>query len=47
MGSGKVFIIRGRSLMYIMKRMGPRNDPWHTPRSIITLFEKGILSVIK
>jgi hypothetical protein len=31
MGSVKVFIVGGRSFMYIMKSKGPRIDPWGTP----------------
>jgi hypothetical protein len=28
MGFAKVFIVGGRSFMYIMKSKGPRIDPW-------------------
>jgi hypothetical protein len=31
MGSDKVFIVGGRSFMYIMKSKSPRIDPWQTP----------------
>jgi hypothetical protein len=31
MGSDTVFIVTGRSFMYIMKSKGPRTDPWETP----------------
>jgi hypothetical protein len=29
--SDKVFIVGGRSLIYIMKSKGPKIDPWGTP----------------
>jgi hypothetical protein len=31
MGFDKLFIVRGRSFMYIIKSKGPRIDPWGTP----------------
>jgi hypothetical protein len=31
MGSDKVFIVGGRSFMYIMKSKEPRTDLWGTP----------------
>jgi hypothetical protein len=40
MGSVKVFIVGGRSFMYIMKSKGHRIDPWGTPCFIVPQFEK-------
>jgi hypothetical protein len=40
MGSDKLFIVGGRSFMYIMKSKGPRIDPWGTPCFIVPQFEK-------
>jgi hypothetical protein len=40
MGSVKVFIVGGRSVMYIYKSKGPRIDPWGTPCFIVPQFEK-------
>jgi hypothetical protein len=40
MGSVKVFIVGGRSFMYIMKNKGPRIGPWGTPCFIVPQFEK-------
>jgi hypothetical protein len=31
MGSGKVFVVGGRSFICIMKSIGPKVDPWGTP----------------
>jgi hypothetical protein len=31
MGSGKAFIVRGRSFIYIMKSKDPKIDPWELP----------------
>jgi hypothetical protein len=31
MSPGNVFIVGGRSFMYIMKSRGPKIDPWGTP----------------
>jgi hypothetical protein len=31
MGSGKVFILRWKSYIYIMKNKGLGTDPWETP----------------
>jgi hypothetical protein len=43
MGSVKVFIVGGKSFMYIMKSKGPRIDPWGTPCFI----QKKILIVFR
>jgi hypothetical protein len=40
MGSVKVFIVGGRSFMYIMKSKGPTIDPWGTPCFTVPQFEK-------
>jgi hypothetical protein len=40
MGFAKVFIVGGRSFMYIMKSKGPRIDPWGTPCFNVPQFEK-------
>jgi hypothetical protein len=47
MGFAKVFIVGGRSFMYIMKSKGLRIDPWGTPRFIVPPFQKKILSVTR
>jgi hypothetical protein len=47
MGFDKLFIVGGRSLMYIIKSKGPRIDPWGTPCFTVPQFEKKILSVIR
>jgi hypothetical protein len=43
MGSDKVFIVEGRSFMYIMESMGPRIVPWGTPHFIVPQFEMKVL----
>jgi len=30
-GSDTEFVLRGRSVLYIMNSRGPRIDPWQTP----------------
>jgi len=40
MDSDKVFIVRGRSFMYIMKSKGPKIDPWGTSCFTVLHFEK-------
>jgi hypothetical protein len=36
----KVFIVGGRSVMYVMKSKGPRIDPWGTSCFIVPQFQK-------
>jgi hypothetical protein len=38
--SGKVFIVGGRSFIYIMKSKGPKIDPWGIPCFIVPHFEE-------
>jgi hypothetical protein len=40
MGFAKVFIVGGRSFIYIMKRKGPRIDPWITQVLLFPSFRK-------
>jgi hypothetical protein len=40
MGFDKLFIVVGRSFMYIIKSKGPRIDPWGTPCYTVPQFEK-------
>jgi hypothetical protein len=40
MVSVKVFIVGGKSFMYIMKSKGPRIDPWGTQCFIVPQSEK-------
>jgi hypothetical protein len=40
MGSGEIFIVGGKSFTYIMKRKGPRIDPWGTPCFIVSSLRK-------
>jgi hypothetical protein len=42
MSSDEVFIVGGRSFIYIMKSKGPRIDPWGTPCFTIPHFEENI-----
>jgi hypothetical protein len=39
MDSDEVFIVGGRSFMYIMKSKGPEIDPWGNPCSTVYHFE--------
>jgi len=40
MDSDKVFIVGGRSFIYIMKSKGPKIDPWGTPCFTVPHFEE-------
>jgi hypothetical protein len=40
MGSNEIFIVGGRSFIYIMKSEDPRIDPWGTPCFIVLHFRK-------
>jgi hypothetical protein len=40
MGFDKLFVVGGRSFMYIIKSKGPRIDPWGTPCFTDPQFEK-------
>jgi hypothetical protein len=40
MGSVKVFIVGGRSFIYIMKSKGPRIDSWGNPCFIVPHYKK-------
>jgi hypothetical protein len=40
MGSDKVFIVGGRSFMYVMKCKGPKIDHWGTPCFTVLHFEE-------
>jgi hypothetical protein len=40
MGSDKVFIVRGRSFIYIMKNKVHKIDPWGTPCLTVHHFEE-------
>jgi hypothetical protein len=40
MGCDKLFIVGGRSFMYIIKSKGPRIDPWGTPCFTVPQSEK-------
>jgi hypothetical protein len=39
MGSDKVFIVGGRSFIYIKKSKGPKINPWGTPHFTVLHFE--------
>jgi hypothetical protein len=39
-GSDRIFIVGGRSFVYIMKNEGPRTDPWETPYFTVPQFQK-------
>jgi hypothetical protein len=43
MGSVKVFIVGGRSFIYIMKSKGPKFNPWEIPCSIVAHFQENSL----
>jgi hypothetical protein len=40
MGSDRVFIVGGRSFIYIMKNKGPKIDPWGTLMFYCSHFEE-------
>jgi hypothetical protein len=40
MGSDKVFILEGRSFMQVIKRKGPKIDPWGTPYVTVPQLKK-------
>jgi len=40
MGSNKVFIVEGRSFIYIMKSKDPKTAPWRIPCFTVPHFEE-------
>jgi hypothetical protein len=46
MGSGKVFIVVGRSFVYIMKSKGPKIDSWGTPCFTVPHFVENFSKIL-
>jgi hypothetical protein len=44
MGSDKVFIVGGRSFIYVMERKGPKIDPWGTSCFTVPHFEVNLFN---